>query len=87
MAQHETIVVYTTGQCPYCDAAKTLLTREGYKYSEVDVSTPDLRMMLMKKAQGRKTVPQIFIGAMHVGGFDDLQKLYQSGELKTLMDA
>lgn len=86
MAQLEKIVVYSTGNCPYCDAAKKLLTREGYKYSEVDVSSPELRVMLVKKAQGRKTVPQIFIGAMHVGGFDDLQELWRSGELKSLMD-
>ncbi|MDP4840664.1 MAG: hypothetical protein NWR43_03700 [Alphaproteobacteria bacterium] len=56
----EKIIVYTTKRCPYCDASKTLLQRKGYPYSEVDVSDPLLRMMLVKKAQGRKTVPQIF---------------------------
>ena len=85
MAQHEKIVVYTTGNCPYCVAAKTLLTRENYKFSEVDVTEPDLRMMLVKKAGGRKTVPQIFIGDLHVGGFDDLQAMFKSGELENLM--
>ena len=87
MARHEKIVVYSTSRCPYCEAAKKLLSREGYKYTEVDVSTPELREMLVKKAQGQKTVPQIFIGSMHVGGFDDLQTLHRSGDLKNLMDA
>lgn len=81
----EKIIVYTTKRCPYCDASKTLLQRKGYAYSEVDVADPKLRLMLLKKAQGRKTVPQIFIGDLHVGGFDELQVLDKSGELDELM--
>tara|TARA_R110002095_G_scaffold202080_1_gene183325 strand:- start:614 stop:871 length:258 start_codon:yes stop_codon:yes gene_type:complete len=83
----EKIVVYTTKRCPYCDASKTLLQRKSYPYSEVDVSDPDLRMMLVKKAQGRKTVPQIFIGDLHVGGFDELQTMDKNGELEALIKA
>ncbi len=84
---NEKITVYTTKRCAYCDAAKTLLQRKGYAYKEVDVSDPDLRMMLIKKAQGRKTVPQIFIGDLHVGSFDELQAFDKRGELDALMNA
>ena len=87
MSMKEKIIVYTTKRCPYCDASKTLLQRKGYPYSEVDVSDPQLRMMLVKKAQGRKTVPQIFIGDLHVGGFDELQAMDKNGELDALMKA
>jgi len=81
------ITIYTTQQCPYCVSAKQLLTRKGYTYKEIDVSDTSLRDMLVKKAQGRKTVPQIFIGDLHVGGFDDLSALDRSGELDKLMSA
>jgi Glutaredoxin, GrxC family len=79
------ITVYTTSSCPYCIAAKELLNRKKYAYKEVDVSDPSMRMMLVKKAQGRKTVPQIFIGDLHVGGFDDLAAMDKAGELDTIM--
>ena len=86
MPNQNQITVYSTSNCPYCVAAKKLLSREGYAYSEIDVSTPELRTMLVKKSQGRKTVPQIFIGALHVGGFDDLQTLYKKGDLADIMN-
>lgn len=82
---NEKITVYTTKRCPYCDAVKTLLQRKGYAYKEVDVSDPDLRAMLVKKSQGRKTVPQVFIGDLHVGGFDELQSFDKRGDLDELM--
>lgn len=81
------IIIYTTQQCPYCVSAKQLLTRKGYTFKEIDVSDTSLRDMLVKKAQGRKTVPQIFIGDLHVGGFDDLSALDRSGELDKIMSA
>lgn len=80
------ITIYTTKQCPYCVSAKQLLTRKGLEYQEIDVSDPSLRDMLVKKAQGRKTVPQIFIGDLHVGGFDDLSVMDRTGELDRLME-
>lgn len=83
--QEPVIIVYTTQQCPYCKSAKQLLDHKGYAYKEVDVSDPALREMLVKKAQGRKTVPQIFIGDLYVGGFDDLSALNANGELDRLM--
>ena len=82
----EKIVIYTTAICPYCTHAKNLLNTKGYKYSEIDVSDPSLRSMLSKKSQGRKTVPQIFIGEMHVGGYDELSKISSSGELAQIMN-
>lgn len=82
-----TITVYTTSSCPYCVAAKDLLERKGLKFKEIDVTSPERRLMLLKKAQGRKTVPQIFIGGLHVGGYDDLLTLDQSGELGELIAA
>lgn len=84
---HSPITVYTTSQCPYCIAAKQLLTRKGFEFKEIDVSDPALRDMLIKKSQGRKTVPQIFIGDLHVGGFDDLSALERAGELDKLVQA
>lgn len=86
MPNKDKIVVYTTENCPYCDSAKQLLSRENYQYSEIDVADPGLRMMLVKKAHGKKTVPQIFIGALHVGGFQELQQLHRSGELASLLN-
>lgn len=85
MPAKDKVIIYSTNNCPYCVAAKKLLEREGYQFTEIDVSTPELRTMLVKKAQGRKTVPQIFIGAMHVGGFDDLQAMHVNGQLAELL--
>ncbi len=85
MFHKEKIVIYTTPICPYCTHAKKLLNTKGYKYSEIDVSDPSLRSMLTKKAQGKKTVPQIFIGEMHVGGYDELSRINSSGELESIM--
>lgn len=79
------ILVYTTKTCPYCQAAKNLLEAKGAAYTEVDVSDPVLRQELVQKAHGRKTVPQIFIGSRHVGGFDDLNALDKAGELDELL--
>lgn len=79
------IVVYTTPTCPFCISAKNLLNQKGYAFEEIDVSDPVARESLLKKANGRRTVPQIFLGALHVGGFDDLSALNLSGELDRLM--
>jgi glutaredoxin 3 len=79
------IVVYTTPICPYCVRAKQLLARKGATYREVDVSRDDaLRQDVMQRS-GRRTVPQIWIGERHVGGFDDLYALDQRGELDALL--
>jgi len=80
------VTIYTTAFCPYCHAAKALLNKKGVVYSEIDVSyDPDERKRMAAKANGRRTVPQIFIGRSHVGGFDDLYDLDQRGGLDPLL--
>ncbi len=79
------ILIYTTKICPYCIMAKRLLDKKGASYSEINVdSKPGLRQEMMKKTQ-RRTVPQIFIGDFHVGGFDDLHTLETKNELDLLL--
>jgi glutaredoxin 3 len=80
------IEIYTTRYCPYCIAAKTLLTRKGVQFTEIDVSgNTKERSKMVARAKGRMTVPQIFIGSVHVGGFDDLNALDRSGGLDALL--
>ena len=70
------VEIYTTRFCPYCSAAKTLLKRKGVSYREIDVSSDfERREEMIQRANGRMTVPQIFIGATHVGGSDELHAL------------
>lgn len=87
MSKRSQILLYTTPTCPHCRAAKKILDSKGAVYTEIDVSNPTLRAMLVRKAQGCKTVPQIFIGDLHVGGFDDLSALDKTGELDHLLQA
>ncbi|OWJ76948.1 MULTISPECIES: glutaredoxin 3 [Haematobacter] len=80
------IEIYTTPTCPYCAAAKRLLAKKGVAYREIDVSRdPDLRSAMTRRAGGRHTVPQIFIGDVHVGGSDDLHALEAAGRLDPLL--
>jgi glutaredoxin 3 len=80
------VEIYTTRYCPYCYAAKTLLKSKGVAYKEVDVgNSVERREEMIQRANGRMTVPQIFIGAMHVGGNDDLQALERAGKLDGLL--
>ena len=83
-----TVEIYTTPSCGYCLAAKRLLAGKGIAYTETDVSAdPALRQTMMQRANGRRTVPQIFIGDVHVGGFDDLSALDRAGGLDPLLAA
>lgn len=78
--------IYTTPICPYCAMAKRLLDRKGVTYNEIDVSRdPALRQAMVQRANGRRTVPQIFIGDTYVGGCDDLYALDQRGGLEPLL--
>jgi glutaredoxin 3 len=78
--------IYTTRFCPYCVAAKSLLKRKGVAYNEIDVGGDmELRDKMIQRAQGRMTVPQIFVGKVHVGGNDDLQALERAGKLDALL--
>jgi glutaredoxin 3 len=80
------VEIYTTPICPYCAMAKRLLDRKGVKYKEIDVSRDhSLREAMIQRANGRRTVPQIFVGAMHVGGSDDLHALDYAGKLDPLL--
>jgi glutaredoxin 3 len=79
------IVIYTTKICPYCIMAKRLLDRKGAKYTEINIDEKDgLREEMMAKTK-RRTVPQIYIGDFHVGGFDELYALDQQKKLDDLL--
>ena len=79
------IVIYTTTICPYCVRAKNLLKSKGLEYDEINVEDEAAREEMIKKAGGMKTVPQIFIGDTHVGGFDDLYALDIEGKLDEMV--
>jgi glutaredoxin 3 len=80
------IKIYTTPICPYCVRAKALLKKKGAQFEEVDVfMDADARQEMEDKSQGRRTVPQIFIGEKHVGGCDDLYALESQGQLDPLL--
>lgn len=80
------VEIYTTRFCPYCSAAKALLKRKGVSYSEIDVSSDfERREEMIQRANGRMTVPQIFIGTTHVGGSDELHTLERAGRLDPLL--
>lgn len=83
----QAVTLYTTAYCPYCINAKALLTRKGVIYEEIDVSRSPERMAEMLQRSNRRSVPQIFIGEHHVGGFDDLAALERGGELDALLQA
>nr|WP_303803317.1 glutaredoxin 3 [Snodgrassella alvi] len=80
------ITMYTTGVCPYCQMAKALLKQKGItEINEIRIDTdPEIRDQMMQRT-GRRTVPQIYIGETHVGGFDDLNALNQAGKLDPLL--
>ncbi|PZF78887.1 glutaredoxin 3 [Aestuariivirga litoralis] len=81
------VTIYTTPYCPYCHAAKALLKKKGVSFDEIDVQDRSLRQQMMLRANGRHTVPQIFIGETHVGGSDDIHELDRRGQLDPLLNA
>jgi glutaredoxin 3 len=78
------IIIYTTKICPYCIMAKRLLDRKGLKYREINVDDAGLREEMMALTK-RRTVPQIYIGDLHVGGFDELYTLERDKKLDGLI--
>lgn len=81
------VVLYTTGHCPYCIRAKSLLDKKKIIYQEIRIDLEPARMQeMIERSSGRRTVPQIFINHQHIGGFDDLWALEQSGELDKLLE-
>lgn len=82
------VVIYTATLCPYCHMAKELLRTKGAEYEEVNVTGKSaLRAEMSSKAGGRSTVPQIWVGDVHVGGCDDLYCLERAGKLDALLNA
>jgi glutaredoxin 3 len=75
------ITVYTSGSCPYCVSAKRLLEKKGLAYEEIYIDRELGARDIMMKKSGRRTVPQVFIGERHVGGFDDLSAAEKAGDL------
>jgi glutaredoxin 3 len=82
------VEIYTSPLCGFCHAAKRLLTQKGIAFSEVDVMVnPDRKPEMIQRANGGRTVPQIFVGDVHVGGCDDLFALERAGKLDALLAA
>ena len=80
------VTMYFKPTCPYCQRAHSLLTAKGVQYEGIDISRePERRDEMIKRANGRQTVPQIFIGGTHVGGCDDLMALDARGGLTPLL--
>jgi len=81
------VTMYTQMMCGYCSAARALLERKGVVFEEIDVTmNAQLRREMMNRS-GRRTVPQIFIGERHIGGFDDISALDAAGELDALLSS
>jgi len=79
--------IYRTRSCPYCRRAETLLKKRGViKMEVIDVGANKKLWSAMEKESKRNTVPQIFIGGVHVGGFDDLAALDKKGKLESLLN-
>jgi len=82
------VEIYTSPLCGYCHAAKRLLSDKGVSYAEHDVSrNPDKRQEMLGRSNGRHTVPQIFVGDTHVGGYDDMATMERDGKLDALLVA
>ena len=80
------IIMYTGPMCNFCDAAKRLFSRNNIKYEEIDITSKDgLKDEMIKKANGRRTIPQIFFDDYHVGGYVELRALEKENKLKDLL--
>lgn len=76
------VEIYTTMFCPYCTRARALLRDKGVAFVEIDIEEePERRAEMIRRAGGRRTVPQIFVNGEHIGGCDDLMALERAGEL------
>ena len=81
------ITVYSGPMCNFCDAAKRLLSRNNLNYNELDISTKEgLRDEMTKRANGRRTIPQIFFDDYHVGGYQELRELEKTGKLLSSLE-
>ena len=83
----KSITVYSGPMCNFCDAAKRLLSRNNLNYNEIDISTKEgLRDEMTKRANGRRTIPQIFFDDYHVGGYQELRELEKTGKLLSSLE-
>ena len=81
------ITVYSGPFCNFCEAAKRLLARNNLTYTEIDISTKDgLRDEMIKKSNGKRTIPQIFFDDHHVGGYVELRELEKEGKLRVILE-
>jgi len=78
------IKMYCSGWCPYCTRAEQLLASKGVEFEKIEVTTPEIRQE-METASNRHTVPQIFAGDLHLGGFDDIAALERAGKLDDVL--
>ena len=81
------VIIYTGPMCNYCSAAKHLLNKKKINYEEIDISYDDKKKEeMLKKTNGAKTIPQIFIGEKHIGGYVELRALDKDGKLNSLLE-
>jgi len=82
----KSVTIYTGPLCNYCEAAKRLLTRNNVEYNEINISTVDGAMEeMISKANGKRTIPQIFFDDQHMGGYDDVRALEKDNKLQGLL--
>ena len=80
------VTVYMGPMCVFCDAAKRLLTKKNIPYKEINIALDEVkREEMLKKSNGKRTIPQIFIDDFHVGGYEELRALEKKGELLNLV--
>ena len=87
MSDDTRVIVYGDEHCAYCAAARMLFSRKGIRFEDIVVSKDPDRVAEMQARSGRRSVPQIFVGDKHIGGFDELSSLDKSGELDKLLAA
>ena len=81
------ITMYTGPMCNFCEAAKRLLVRNNLNYKEIDISSKDgLREEMIKKSNGKRTIPQIFFDELHIGGYDEVRALEKDNKLQDLLN-
>jgi glutaredoxin 3 len=79
----EDAVIYTKNLCPYCNMAKDLLKKKDIKFKEINLtSSPHMVKEMLKKSNGKKTMPQIFLGSKHIGGYDDLYVYFRTDQIR-----
>ena len=85
MSEQQKVTIYGNAMCPYCGAARMLLTKKAVEFENIDITVDPQKRQEMQERSGNRSVPQIFIGATHVGGFDELAALEMDGELDELL--